>query len=644
MTRKMEVTYCGLPEEENIRDRIVKYFAEIGATSIQTYVFWNKVEKDPGIFDWSVYEKDVEVITRYNLRWVPFIILGPWYVTPEWFRQSPDNLYARCVEHNRDSKNQSIWNEKLKPYIKRFMTEFSKHYPPNVLESVLLGISGDYGEAIYPVIGNWPGEYHGHQGYWCNDPIAIKDMQEYFRLKYNNDIESLNYFWKASYKGFFEIKPFLKENAPSIRAWLEFIEWYRLRMNQWARWWLETAKEIFQPTEIYLCTGGDGTPPHGSDFSLQCKLTAELGCGVRITNESSNYISNFVITRLVASASRYYGSFFGYEPAAIVTPEGLVARIYNARTAGAKQIHEYTGNIFEGEEATLKSKVDEKLKTHINFLQEDTPKIEVGVFIPSTYLTIREEGYSQILREGIRILRDLVDIDFLDENMINDKALKNYRILFVFEGNVARKETIENIRSWVYEGGILVSSQILKDIDGEDRLFRELVGISDKSEEIIGITNMEIINKKLLSSLSELRNPIVTRGYLNLEPSVNILACMEYRTKGAVIWSKQWGKGYSIFYSGPMDVGTTLWDDWMKQGIVVYFLKDILKNIQSLGPTVRPLFLPDGEVDGVYISTMSHEMLILNTNREPIKKAVLGREITINPYEILSIRMREGAS
>ena len=51
MTRKMGVTYCGLPEEEDIRDRIVKYFAEIGATSIQTYVFWNKVEKDPGIFE-----------------------------------------------------------------------------------------------------------------------------------------------------------------------------------------------------------------------------------------------------------------------------------------------------------------------------------------------------------------------------------------------------------------------------------------------------------------------------------------------------------------------------------------------------------------------------------------------------------------
>lgn len=641
MTKKMEVTYCGLPEKEEDREKVVRYFAEIGATSIQTYIFWNKVEKEPGYFDWSIYDRDAEIIKRYNLKWVPFIILGPWYVTPEWFRQSPDNLYARCVEHNRDSKNQSIWNKNLKPYIERFMEEFAKHFiPMNVLESVLLGISGDYGEAIYTVTGNWPGEYHGHQGYWCNDPVAIKDMQEYFECKYK-DIKALNYQWDADYKGFFEIRPFLRKDAPSKKAWIDFIDWYRLRMNEWAKWWLETAKKKFPSTEIYLCTGGDGTPPHGSDFSLQCKLAGELGCGIRITNEGSNYIANFVITRLVASASRYYKAFFGYEPAAVVTPEGLVARIYNARTAGAKQIHEYTGNIFEGEESLyLKNGVDEKLKSHIRFLQEDTPKIEVGIFIPSTYLTLIEEGYSLPLREVIGIIRDLVDIDFLDENMINDGALKNYKVLFIFEGDIAKESTIKEIKEWVYEGGIVVSSQILKDLDGEDKIFKELMGMTDKTDEIIGITNMEIVDTKFLSSLSGLKNPIINRGYLNLDLSVNILARMKYKTHGAVIWSKAWGKGYSIFYGGPLDVTLSPWSSWMSgQSIFLCFLRDTLKNIHLLGPTVKPLFLPDGEFDKVYMSVMSSNILVLNTNEKPIERTILGKGITIEPYEILSIEM-----
>jgi len=48
-----------------------------------------------------------------------------------------------------------------------------------------------------------------------------------------------------------------------------------------------TAREFFPNTKIYLCTGGDGHPTHGSDFTHQARIAAKHRAGIRITNEGS---------------------------------------------------------------------------------------------------------------------------------------------------------------------------------------------------------------------------------------------------------------------------------------------------------------------------------------------------------------------
>lgn len=58
------------------------------------------------------------------------------------------------------------------------LAAFAAHYGPwNVLESVQPGICGDYGEAIFPVLGNWPGDYHTHQGFWCGGEDAAASFR-----------------------------------------------------------------------------------------------------------------------------------------------------------------------------------------------------------------------------------------------------------------------------------------------------------------------------------------------------------------------------------------------------------------------------------------------------------------------------------
>ncbi len=80
--------------------QLLSYIQDLGATSIETYIHWKVIEPEPGHFVWDEYDRELELIRECGMRWVPFIILGPHYVTPAWFQNSNESLYARCLEHD----------------------------------------------------------------------------------------------------------------------------------------------------------------------------------------------------------------------------------------------------------------------------------------------------------------------------------------------------------------------------------------------------------------------------------------------------------------------------------------------------------------------------------------------------------------
>lgn len=87
-------------------------------------------------------------------------------MTPDFVRRDPEIVMLRCLEHGRASAIPSLWSPQMREYVREYLRRFTEHYLPlGVLESINLGITGDYGEAIYSVIGNWPGEYHSHGGF-----------------------------------------------------------------------------------------------------------------------------------------------------------------------------------------------------------------------------------------------------------------------------------------------------------------------------------------------------------------------------------------------------------------------------------------------------------------------------------------------
>jgi hypothetical protein len=488
-------------------------YKSLGVTSIESYVTWESVEgKGEGQWDWSKWDKQVKILQDNDLKWVPFLILGPAYSTPNWFREGKDHFPCRCLEHGIESKIESLWNPNLPKWIDRFIGEFAKKYrDTGVIESVLLGIQGDFGEAIYSVWGggwtfNIPGEYHNHAGYWCDDPYALRDFRKFVEKRYGT-LDALNKTWGSQCKSFDEVDfPGRKEALAEVekqlppktpemrRRWLDFIDWYRDSMTRWADWWIAVTRKHFPHTPIYLCTGGDAEPHHGSNFAEQCRVAAKHKAGVRITNEASAYAENFMITRWVAAAGKHYGAYYGFEPAGSEDEKGIVARIYNATASGANQLHDYNPNV-----VSSKSRQDAQ-KAHIKYLFHTKPIVPVALWYPNVYLTLH---WSEFLHPAAKI-RDYTDFDYVDETMLRTGALDDYKVLVIIAGPIMETSDARLIAKWIQKGGRLIVMDVPK--------FESVEGTSEPekllSAGMIRVSGREELASALGDALRQLNLPV----------------------------------------------------------------------------------------------------------------------------------------
>jgi len=388
---------------------------------------------------------------------VPFLIAGPAYATPGWFRNGPDHHPYVCLDHGQPSKVESLWNPALRPEIERFLAAFAARYrDTGVIESVLLGITGIYGESIYPAgpEGGWtagiPGPYHNHAGWWAGDALASADFRRAMQARYQT-IAALNTAWGTRHAGFEAVHTFLPEQAPSGAARRDFVGWYEPAMTEWSRWWVEVTRTHFPRTEIYLCTGGNGAPMLGADFTAQAKAIQPYGAGIRITNEGSNYAHNYAVTREVATATRFYGTFCGFEPASSVDPAGVVARVYNATASGARQLHYYRSNVF-GDPAAA-----DNFRRVAAHLQRRTPAVpQVAVYLPRAAWAM-DPGAVEPTYHWVRAARELADLDLVSRQSVTDGILKTCRVLILPTREYLEPDANEAIFAWIRTGGLVAS-------------------------------------------------------------------------------------------------------------------------------------------------------------------------------------------
>jgi len=430
-------------------------FRALRVTSVESYVDWAGVEPEEGKWDWSKWDKQVATLKAAGLKWVPFLIAGPAYATPLWFQNGPHSRCYRCLEHGRDSRVQTLFNPNLPRYVERFIQAFADRYRDSgVIESVLLGVTGIYGESIYPAgpEGGWTtrlnGRYHNHAGWWAGDEQAMAAFRAAMKKRYGC-IAALNTAWGAHHTQFADVTTFLPAQAPNDRARADFVEWYQQAMTEWSVFWVRATRRAMPKAEIYLCTGGNGDPMLGADFTAQARAIAPFGAGVRITNEASDYAANFARTREVATATRHYRTFCGFEPAGAVNATGVVARIYNATASGARQLHCYTNNILDND-AALRN-----FRAHAAQLIPRWPRVEVALYVPRETWALAPDSIPRWYALA-RQLRGVVDMDFVTRLSVADGVLRGCRALVLAETPVLDAKAAAAIARWVERGGVLV--------------------------------------------------------------------------------------------------------------------------------------------------------------------------------------------
>ncbi len=592
-------------------------FKNSGFSSVELYVTWESVEnKGEGQWDFSAWDKQVEILKRAGLKWTAFIIAGPAYSLPEWYRKSKDFVGLRCLEHNIESKVNTIWDTSFYRYVDRLLARVAEQYGNSgTLEGVLLGVSGDFGEAIYPVWhGGWPltiaGLYHSHAGYWCNDRYAKADFIERMRKKFNDDLAALNDSWGTSFESFASVAMppvysdpvegfrideltykgvFALKTQQNRRRWVDFVDWYRASMTRHADTWMQLGRKYFPAIPVYLCTGGDANSSQGSNFADQCKVAAKYHGGIRITNEASDFGLNFTLTNWVTTASHLYGNQFGFEPAGGILDLGVVSRIYNAATAGVDEFMTYGGNIYDNE-----GKMDLFLK-YVSLIRTEAPSKEGAFFYPDLDLVMGNIDFWRQLDPFVSMLRDYSDLLFADDRLIEDGVLQRVKWMMLFDARWARKQSLEKILAWVENGGILIAGNTdsLCSIEDGQNYFPRLFDTSGGEKRIgKGATlyiTVKLAEVKKIAPVSELKP-----GEKAQEGS-----CEQYQ---------------ALFF----DPATT-------------FLNS------------RGITLPDGRIDRVFTAIVGSKMLILNHTREKITRdiSVSGnhiRHVSLDANSITEIR------
>ena len=562
-----EIVICQVPMNHPDIRNILKEIRERGATSVQIYTFWKDFEPEAeGKFDWSYFDGQVKLIREAGLKWVPFVLMGPKYAAPEWWLKDPRHRGLVCLEHGKLSPIDSIWSHGIREQVDRVMKAFAEHYlPMDVLESVMPGICGDYGESIMPVHGNWAGDYHTHQGFWCGDPDAVRSLRRAMKKKYGT-IEALNKAWNSHYPSFGKILPVLQHKVTSRTQYFDQLGWYRDSMTEFVDFWLKTCRKYFPDTPLYMCTGGSEDPHHASDFAAQAKVCAKYNAGIRLTNECNRFIENFFNTAYTHSACEFYGSYLGLEPVGPLTPEGVKARLFGSAVYGNRQMMFYYYNLFtdkKGEDGKYGTANAQAFEQSLSLLTEHPFESEAAFFWPGQ-MGGWGIGIPTNIWEVAAYLRSLAPVMPVNERMIHDGALRKYKILIIPCEGFTNRETLLEMADYVRSGGVIFTVGRMYDLELEPvPEFDALFGITPGSDEGHGGATYDVVAPDRFPDLYERGGYVANSGYLKLSDDTIAITKCQYNPNNysgtttaemANFFMKEYaGGGAALAYFGPRD-------------------------------------------------------------------------------------------
>ncbi|MEW6735256.1 MAG: alpha-amylase family protein [Acidobacteriota bacterium] len=487
-------------------DDFIKASKTVGTDKIEDYLGWAVVEPKKGKWQWKIYKEDANTIISNGIKYVPYVWMQN---LPHWVRYNPSYPHASCVEHEQESETLSIFSPKTMQLYDRFFAELRKQLGTQI-DLLRIGAPSDFGEASYPVgvaTFAFP-DKHIHPGFWVNEEDARVHFKETMRLKYNV-IENLNRAWETSFNSFDNLE--YPQNAFHRRWWLDFVNWYHEAHTDKLAELVDVVLKHFPNTPINLNFGfPDERIIYGQDITGLMKKMAERDLQLRTP---TGPVVPFFNTKRIATAAHFYHlAGFSSEPADGEASTGDIASaVFKDLTTGVTLHFDYVDNMLRG-----KSSIDQGRQLY----QGKYPEIDSAIFFSTTAHRLddsqREQafkGYPDNLVPFTEELRDIIDYDVVDEQLISDGALAQYRVIIVPLGMLTEANTLSKLRNWVEDGGILILLNLadISTVEGDRGAFADLTNNLDAAT---AIGKGFIYNAK--SDLNKLAQIIATRPYAQI--------------------------------------------------------------------------------------------------------------------------------
>ena len=621
-------------------------FKKLGVTYLQFDSPHNTTsETSEGCWDWHTEDDLIEKCLVNGFQPMHF---PHWHWPPPWFETSDDFTPLKCLQHNESLPCFSLWSPKIRDWYDRCIQKLREHHGSDEkIPAIYLGVYGDFGEPMYPMgweIGPRLLEHHRgleqthwHVDFWCNDPYARKSFQEFLSGKYGS-ITDFNAAWSTACEDLSEAQYPADPDEKNPRPWLDFVQWYYDSMTEFTGFVAEIYRNYFPDALLMLPMGGGAEPVvYGQDNTGQPKAMKAHGVHIRTTNAVSTHLHvhvsgdesipekfqiNYSRLKRIITAAKYYDLPVWLEPPypPALDAVGNTTMIFEALCCGATGFYNWSRSIYQHLDIYEK---------YSDLMNVERPIVDTAVLFPLCDHRLRRDAhFPEIFQRGCAEIRKITDFDVLDDNLISDGALQNYRRLIIMEGNVFEQSTFETLRKWIEQGGVLLSYNVgpVRTVEGDTAIFNNLFGINASSSASINDSrNLDIRNKQFLKHMDKLADLSSKCVYTGLDSDIQLLAGTD--SDQAVIWSKKIGKGYCIFFAGQ-------WDQRSK-----YFelIRDAVYNLSGMDSALPDSQAINNDWDNVFSVVCPDKAFFLNLEEHSAQKTAWGKTITLQPYSIGTI-------
>lgn len=448
-----------------------EYCAQMKSVSVVAscdYLAWCLIEKEPGKWDWSIYDRNEQVLHANGLAYNVFCWL---HFPPRWFMDTPEYVPYRCVEHDEPVQMTSLWAPGTLRIYERFYKQLAEHFGDRI-DFVRLAAPAEYGEIGYPSgMTNWlVKQEHVHPGFWCNDPFARQSFRATMKKRYGS-ISRLNQTWGTSFSSFdaIEFPPVARSRdglkdplqmTPAERKWmLDFIGWYYDSQAEFMRKAVGIVRKCFPGKEIIVSMGyGSQKTVYGNDDVGIARFCRDM----KVACQTPGNIPYFCMKSL-SSPCHFYGVPYFTEPPGGMSRNDEVARIFSDACCGTQTYFDYPGNLLGARDIFARYK---------DYLDGKQAIVDIAVFFPTTDHRLRSQDWPANTIGGANHLRETLDYDLVDERMIRDGALNKYRLLIALDGNIVQAKTLSVLEEWLRKGGVMLVRDFgpVETVDG-DRSF-----------------------------------------------------------------------------------------------------------------------------------------------------------------------------